>query len=471
MSPRPTALLLDDGELEDVDLLLRELDTDRVRLGADDRPDPWPWPASLLVATQRRALSLDPPAPEKRDYATIVVTDDDAMVSDEAPGAIDFDYRVRRPVHPEALRLLLLRALYRGREQRAQPRLPVGSQVTWISGCQPGRATLVEISQGGCRLLATRDVAPGTRVALQIPRHLVGGVGLVLRGQVVRAHGSPAGETPDETILAVEFDPSGFLARDRIDSLLRQLEIGPAVPSEGEISASQPVAEPAPAKAVPPARPTATPEAPAAQPSQADPVHRHQRRAPIRMEVVAVDERAERVIHVFVGRDLSTGGLRVEAHPAIVLGDALRLAIYCAAGSDPLIVDAQVIRDDGDAGFGLRFLDVDPTATQKLEAIVTSAPTEVVETGDAERRSVLVGEILSQVSDLHELSPASRIHVVKPPPEGPLPILDTLQAAVLDLALVGCTVQRVFDVIPESPIEILRVLETLLEHERIRIER
>ncbi len=471
MSPRPTALLLDDGELEDVDRLLGELETDRVRLGADERPDPWPWPASLLVATQRRALSLDPPAAEERDYVTIVVTEDDAMLSDDAPGSIDTDYLVRRPVHPEALRLLLLRALYRGREQRAQPRLPVGSRVTWISGCRPGHATLLEISQGGCRLLATRDVAPGTRVALHVPRDLVGGMGLVLRGQVVRAHGEPSGETSEATILAVEFEPPGFLARDRIDSLMRELEIGPAVLREGEIPAGRPIATPAPPRAVPQASPTATTAARAARPSNADSVHRHQRRAPIRLEVVAVDERAERVIHVFMGRNLSTGGLRVEAHSALAVGSALRLAIYSAAGSDPLIVDAQVIRDDGDAGFGLRFMDVDPAITRKLEAIVTSAPAQVVETGDAEPRSVLVAEILSEASDLHELSSASRIHVVKPPPEDPLPMLDTLQAAVLDLALVGCTVQRVFDVIPESPIEIVRALEALLERERIRIDR
>jgi len=153
------------------------------------------------------------------------------------------------------------------------------------------------------------------------------------------------------------------------------------------------------------------------------------------------------------------------------MGDALRLAIYSTAGSDPLIVDAQVVRDDGDAGFGLRFMDVDPAVTQKLDAIVSSASAEVVETGDPEPRSVLVAEILSEVSGLHELSAASRIHVVKPAPEGPVPMLDTLQAAVLDLALVGCTVQRVFDVVPESPIDIVRALEALLEHERIRIER
>jgi hypothetical protein len=471
MPTRPTALLLDDGELEDVDLLLRELDTNRVRLGADDRPDPWPWPAKLLVATRRRALSLDPPVPEMRDFTTIAVTRDDAMLSDEAPGAIGFDYLVHRPVHPEALRLLLLRALYRGREHRAQPRLPVGSQVTWISGCQPGRATLVEISRGGCRLLATRDVAPGTRVAFQIPRDLIGGVGLVVRGRVVRAHEAASSETPEAIHLAVEFEPFGFFARDRIDSLLRQLEIGPAVPLEVEISAGKPVAAPAPTRAVPKARHTATPSAPAAQASKAEPVHRHHRRAPIQLKVEAVDERAERVIHVFVGRDLSTSGLRVEAHPALTLGDSLRLAIYSAAGSDPLIVDAQVIRDDGDTGFGLRFLDVDPQVTQKLEAIVTSAPSEVAETGDAEPKRVIVSEILSQVSDLHELSPASKIHVLKPPAEGALPIRDTLQAAVLDLAVASCTVQRVFDVIPESPSEIIRALEALLEHERIRIER
>ena len=154
MSPCPTALLIDDGELDDVDLLLGEL-TDRVRLRGDESPDPWPWPLRLLVATPERALSLDPPDPG-RAHTTIVVVDGDSKLLRGRGESIDFDYVVRRPVHPEALRLLLLRALFSVSEQRGEPRLPLGYRVTWISGCRPGRATLLDISLRGCRLQAVR---------------------------------------------------------------------------------------------------------------------------------------------------------------------------------------------------------------------------------------------------------------------------------------------------------------------------
>ncbi|MDH3213225.1 MAG: PilZ domain-containing protein [Myxococcales bacterium] len=460
MSTRPTALLLDDGELDDVDVLLRELDTDRMRLSGDDRPDPWPWPASVLVTTPQRALSLEIPALGERDYVTIVVTEDDSSPLHTPQSPIDFDYLVRRPVHPEALRLLLLRALYDGNDQRAEPRLPVGTRVTWISGLRPGRATLLEISQRGCRMLAARPVARGSRVAVHLPRELAGGVGVVLRGRVVRARGLPAGETSDAAVLAVEFEAPGFLARDRIGALLRELEIGPPRLREDEMPAATPARTPVSSAGAPHAASTA-----------ATAVHRHQQRAAVRWEVVAVDERAERVIHVFVGRNLSTGGLRVEAHPSIALGDALRLAIYSATRSNPIIVDAQVVRDDGGFGFGLSFMDVDPAVTQELEAIVASASAEVLETADAKPRAVLVAEILSEALSVDEFSPASRIHAVKTPAGASPPQLDKLEAAVLDLARVGCTVQRVFDVIPESPIGIVRALESLLESERIRVER
>ena len=60
MSPRPTALLIDDGELDDVDRLLGEL-TDRHRLCGGERPDPWPWPRRLLVVTPERVLAVPPP--------------------------------------------------------------------------------------------------------------------------------------------------------------------------------------------------------------------------------------------------------------------------------------------------------------------------------------------------------------------------------------------------------------------------
>jgi hypothetical protein len=460
MIDRPTALLLDDGELEDVDLLLRELEVDRIRLGANDRPASWPWPVRLLATTPQRAPSLELPPVGERGFATIVFHPGESTLPPPPGSPIGFDYLVRRPVHPEALRLLLLRALYRGHEQRAEPRLPVGTRVTWVSGLRPGRGTLLEISRRGCRLLASRGLAKGSRIVIHLPRELVGGVGLVLRGRIVRGGETAPGPSSESTLLAVEFEPSGLLVRNRIGGLLRELAIGPPPLRPEEVPAeAAPAVTPAPAAATPP-----KPAAPAA-------VHRQQRRSPVRLEVLAVDERAERVIHVFVGRDLSTGGLRVESHPAIALGDALRLAIYSAACNEPLLVDADVVRDDGELGFGLRFRDVAPAVAQRLESVVTSVSAEVLETGDPEPRGVLVAEILSGLSSLGDVTAASRIHAVKPPPDLPAPQLDKLEAAVLDLAQVGCTVQRVFDVIPESPIGIVRALESLLESERIRIDR
>jgi hypothetical protein len=184
MSPRPTALLIDDGELDDVDRLLGEL-TDRHRLCGGERPDPWPWPRRLLVATPERVLAVPPPAPDVA-FTTIVVAERDSILLRNLGKRCSFDYLVRRPVHPEALRLLLLRALFSGWEQRSAPRLPVGYRVSWIAGFRPGRATLLDISSQGCRLQAVRPPSSGSEVTLHLPRDLVGGLGLVLRGQVNR---------------------------------------------------------------------------------------------------------------------------------------------------------------------------------------------------------------------------------------------------------------------------------------------
>ena len=69
---------------------------------------------------------------------------------------VGFDYLVRRPIHPGALRLLLLRALYRGPERRVTVRYPIGGEVAYKLGLRRRRATLLEVSLRGCRLQAAR---------------------------------------------------------------------------------------------------------------------------------------------------------------------------------------------------------------------------------------------------------------------------------------------------------------------------
>jgi hypothetical protein len=58
---------------------------------------------------------------------------------------------------------------------------------------------------------------------------------------------------------------------------------------------------------------------------------------------------------VLLGRDLSRAGVRVEPAAGLTVGRALRVAIYGAARTEPVVVPAVVTRDDGEQGLLLRF--------------------------------------------------------------------------------------------------------------------
>jgi hypothetical protein len=168
-------LLLDDGELDDVQEILDDLRIayGRVRGGAIARNTPPP--TRLLISTPRRidAVRLPPRGDAAGDALTrIVVVNEDSNTLRAKMREIGFDYLVRRPVHPEALRLLLLHCLYTGDERRREPRVPVGFEISFRTGMLPRRATLADLSSRGCRLLSRFALEPGKRITLQIPQAL-----------------------------------------------------------------------------------------------------------------------------------------------------------------------------------------------------------------------------------------------------------------------------------------------------------
>ena len=167
MSYCPPVLLIDDGELEDVFQTLGDLGVEPARLSGDAAAgDEWFWPTQLLVTTARRGLALDlVSASERSEFTTIAVARDAAQTTQTMLRRVGFDYLVRRPVHPEALRLLLLRAMYGARERRGEPRYPLGFGVTLRRGLRRRPATLTEISESGCRLLARKCVERGIRTS------------------------------------------------------------------------------------------------------------------------------------------------------------------------------------------------------------------------------------------------------------------------------------------------------------------
>lgn len=186
---RLAVLLLDDGELDDVQELLEDLKVEFGRVRGGAIVPETPPPRRLLIATPRRMQAVrawDAELDGSERAVRIVVVEGDSITLRARLREIGFDYIVRRPVHPEALRLLLLRSLYRGDERRRDPRVPIGYEISFKMGLLQRRALLADLSCGGCRLLTTYAINPRKRVKIQIPEALGDGRALALTARVLR---------------------------------------------------------------------------------------------------------------------------------------------------------------------------------------------------------------------------------------------------------------------------------------------
>jgi hypothetical protein len=403
----PEALLVDDGTLSDVDALLRELGVEarRIEIGTPAFLEPWVRPQRLLVTTA--ALACSPALPELRaddGLVGIAVAEDESQTLTAMMLRLGFQYLVHRPTHPEALRLLLRRALYRGAEQRRAERRPLGSEVVWCTRWRKRRGPMVEISATGCRLHAVRGPRPGQRIRIWIPAEATGDRRIVLRGRIARRELLPRAGESETYSLAVAFDAPRARMQRRLDALLARCDRGPAMLARvgsaepgapaADVSHAPEAAEPLPAPAPPPAL-TAEP---AGAPRAADAAGRpgaDRRRVPrVRLdrEVVALDAAGTRALHALVGRDFSSQGMRVDPHPELGLGQRLRLALYEPSVARPVMLDAEVARDDGEAGLALRFVDVTPETAAEIVCIVGALP--ALQALRPEPRRIVLGEWL-----------------------------------------------------------------------------
>lgn len=223
-SPRPWALLVDDGELDDVCDILEELGTPALRLRSDAAGSGWRQPRRLLVVSGSRALTLTRPTAQEGDgFATVVVLDRPSNSVRRGVAVMGFDYVIERPVDGEALRVVLQRALFGGREKRGEPRFALGWAVPMRAGWRSQRAKLIELSRfGGC-LLADTALRAGARVSVRLPSELTGGEPLSLSGRISRAeHRSIHGPCA----LAVVWSGHPH-TRPRLGALLAKLRRGP----------------------------------------------------------------------------------------------------------------------------------------------------------------------------------------------------------------------------------------------------
>ena len=400
-------LLLDDGELDDVQECLEQtgIAFGRVRGGAIVANTPPP--ERLLVATPRRvdAVRLPPAGSEKgRALVRIVVVQEDSTTMREQLRRIGFDFLVRRPVHPEALRLLILRSIYSGEERRREERVAMGVEVSFRTGLLPRRATMVDLSSRGCRLLSSYVLEPGRRVHVQVPDGTREPI--PVRGQVVRMsldeHLGPDGPYS----AAVAFDPLAEPEQARLARVLARRARGPArlgasagedalVPPEARADDLRRVELPVDVRVSPgngAAQEIEVADEPAHEDAEPGTEERRRgTRSAYKRRIPAFGDRAMRVL---VARDLSTGGMRVERTQTLRLGQRFRIALHVGPGETPLVVHAEVARDDGLGGFMLRFRDLTAAAERYLVKMIDTLP--VLETRNSSAERVVVSEILTQ---------------------------------------------------------------------------
>ncbi|MEN8159540.1 MAG: PilZ domain-containing protein [Myxococcota bacterium] len=379
---RADALLIDDGELDDVNALLEALGADPVRHRAVDTQGftGWEQPPRVVVAAARSALRLSVgPAVEGQGIVTIAVVDTNSQVLNGMLRRQGFRYVVRRPVHPEALRLLLLRALYRGRERREAPRVPLGCEIALRLRLTRRPATLLDLSRTGCRVYTREWLEPGDRVGLRVPQEITGARPLSLAGRVVRAARRRAADPDERVALALRFDRLDASARDRLEGLIEAHTSGPP-PLHLPEAESEAAAPPHPAP-------------PVAEDAIAPVERRRAPRTAHREEVLALDPELQRVRFALFGVDLSPAGLRVEPHPELALGDRMQLALYDAACASALMLDAEVTRDDGPQGLLLRFDPLDEAGVAELARILERSPQlEASVAGDG--RGLVLAEVV-----------------------------------------------------------------------------
>jgi hypothetical protein len=312
---------------------------------------------------------------------------------------LGFHLLVRSSTPPGVLRLLVLRALFQGAEQRSEPRIPASASIAVGEGEAPfERALLMDVSNRGCRFLSGRAIASSARVSLEIPTDELEGEPLRVTGRVVRS----TAEDRDAYTAAVLFDDDlDASTRRRLTRLLNSLSRGVGSLHAEQDPSSTDFLPPRPSRALPGLTLDAETDPPlragfemgirVGARSEGRERRRHARGV-FPHKVVARGDEGRRVL---MGRDLSREGLRVERLEELDLGDRVWLSLFAPGRAEPFVVRAVVARDDGERGLVLRFEDLAPEIADSLERLVAGLPDlESLEEGEAENLGRVISEIL-----------------------------------------------------------------------------
>lgn len=409
--PSPGILLIDDGELDAVAGVLDAQGIAYKRLRGGHIPNEVAPPRDLLIVTPRRVERVRRGSPADaspgRPLRIIGVTEDSPAMRRRLRRN-GLHLLIRLPADPEIWRLLVARALYRGSERRIDPRVAVGSPVALTESRDS--TLLVDLSNRGCRLQTTEALTVGDPVEFTIPEdgQTWSEQGpLTLRGRVRRLAREPEG---GPSMLAVVFDADlPDSSRTRLTALINHWASGPKS-LDAAIVGGAPVIPPCQLPSLPDlilddetdppilanietrvrVEPGSGSQAPTAGDSRD---RREYTRGRYASSLLAEGEEGP---FVLIGRDLSAGGMRIERHPDLHVGDRFGVALHGPAPSDPIVVQAEIVRDDGVDGFGVLFDSTQKGALDALEKMVASLPdVESLEDGEIAGLGAILSEIVA----------------------------------------------------------------------------
>lgn len=416
-------LLLHDGELDDIRSIALGAGAGCTELRSDSAAPNTQRRFRVVVGPGSRIASCSLAAVRRAEVRVAVLDrKSDSKTLRAMLKRASVDFLIFRPVHPTALRLLITRLLYQGPERRRTSRVAIGGTVSYRSGLWRRNALLADFSLQGCNLIAQRSAKLGSKITLWIPGEITHGKPLTLTGVVARI--GPAGDHhAGAESIGIRFPTLGKNELAELRQLTERYREGPAAwagrkpatPSEAPNRADSKTAESDPVAArtpetrerrssdevayADPTEPLAPRKAPGAAREADAETLLGEVVAPLAGETGSNPERrydprreySRRVISrsdskpcVLIGRDLSLGGLRVEATDRLELGLAIQVAIYARAGEVPLVLSARVDRDDGEDGLALRFDGLSGNQEAYLHELLASMPVLSSIVGDDE---------------------------------------------------------------------------------------
>jgi hypothetical protein len=376
MSNAPSVLVLDDGELDSVVRVLEQIGADTRRLSRQQIPATLPAPTDLLVTTLKRVNSrpnLTTPGDGPAQYAWVCLHNQDYVPVRERMRQAGVHFLIHTPLgkelDAELVRLLFVQLLYEGAERRGSIRLPVASEAGIVTDAGRQKGQLLELSGDSCRVILRHNLTEAESVTVHLTAELSPTVRGSYRGKVMRTN---CVEMPDGSrgySVVIAFQELEDDRRQRIETLLAGHALAARIKPLVELPERELVLQ--------------------------DDDRRRAARHVYPRRIAAFTPADTEGPSLVIGRDLSMRGMRLAPHPDLRVGSRIAVALYRGASLRPIVLEGEVLRDDGAMGVGVRFDPLSPDQARELGSMLEQLPQiRTTYAGEDEAEAVVVAKLV-----------------------------------------------------------------------------